>query len=72
MKAELGIAEPGGNFLHLVAVVIVEVLPGAENLQQFHARLLNLLEQRDGEALVNEQVRRQRLLHKKQVPGARC
>src|ERR1700730_6524179 len=63
MELQFGIAKPVAEFGDLGFVRIVQVLPRAENLYRADTRLLDPAEQCHGEPVVDEQVRRQKMIH---------
>ena len=51
------------QFRHLRLVAVVQVLARAEDLHGGNARLLDAAQQRDGQAMIDEQVRRECVVH---------
>jgi hypothetical protein len=67
VELEIGVAEPVAQFGDLRLVVVVEVLAGAENLDRGDAGLPDPSEQGGGQAVINEYVRRQIVVHLDQL-----
>jgi len=63
MQFQLGVPEPVPKLIDLRAVVIVQVLARAENLDGRHARLPDPVQPDSVQAVIHQQVRRKNVVH---------
>jgi len=63
MQLDLGVSKPVAQFRHLRLLAVIQVLARAVDLHGGDARLLDTAQQRDGQAMIDEQVRRECVVH---------
>ena len=63
MNFQLRIPEPVFQFVDLSSIVVVDMLPGAENLDLLDTASQNAVQQRHGQALFNKKISRKCVPH---------